>query len=117
MKQNQNLQQLAQTLADHLPAGITADWCAIAAQYHAGNIATLPQRPVGEYFGTAASSALLLIELGIENRLARITELVDKAIRAGGFARIARTSKAVSMPLPTDRKRFESGRVPWDGKR
>ena len=113
------LSALAIEIANALPEGDAKQYMLQLSAYHNGEAVT-PVKPAKmPFYGTAFSNALQAIEMGWSARVAYHSDRVNAAIRrAGGtLVEVRRIERPISaIPQPTDRKRFDSGRMPRTGR-
>lgn len=116
---------LATEMANALPDGDAKQYMLQLSAYHNGEAVT-PVKPAKmPFYGTAFSNALQAIEMGWSARVAYHSDRIKAAINRGArkyeidnvLCEVRRVDRPIGLvPQPTDRKRFDSGRMPRTGR-
>lgn len=117
------LTDLAAAMYAALPEGELKEYVQDVDAWHIINTREpLPKTPANApYYGPAFTQALTALKDGHTHRIAyhldRLAAQVKRTGKDGILQEIKRVQPVVgTVPQPTDRKRFEGGRQPWDGK-
>lgn len=117
------LTDLAAAMYAALPEGEMAHYVNNIAMFHiTGDEHYTPVKPANApYYGPAFTQALTALKDGHTHRIAYHLDRLAAQVKRTGKDGILQELKQIrpvvgTVPQPTDRKRFESGRQPWTGK-
>lgn len=119
------LTDLAAAMCAALPDGEMANYVNDLATWHECKVVSRPYCPFWPgkppYYGPAFTNALTALKDGHTHRIAYHLDRLDAQVHRTGNDGILQEIKRVqpvvgTVPPPTDRKRFESRRQPWNGK-
>lgn len=117
------LTDLAAAMYAALPEGEMANYVFYLDMWHKSNgVDHAPVKPANApYYGPAFTQALTAIKDGHTHRIAYHLDRLAAQVKRTGKDGILQELKQIrpvvgTVPQPTDRRDFESGRQPWTGK-